>query len=88
MNSQVSYKQIGFLLDELCVDLGFCLPPDGQAQLMNNPPADIDAFTDAVIRAEGLDPHADIPHHVRRDVRARVAKYFKSAKNDTPKATS
>jgi hypothetical protein len=42
----------------------------------NEPPADVDAFTDAVIRAEGLDPYADIPLNLRRDIWARVAKHF------------
>jgi hypothetical protein len=44
------------LLDELCVTLGFCLPPDAKEALTANPPGDVDAFTDAVIRAEGMDP--------------------------------
>jgi hypothetical protein len=44
------------LLDDLCVQLGYCLPPDDQARLISDPPASVDAFTDAVIRAEGLDP--------------------------------
>lgn len=44
------------LLDELCVSLGFCLPPDAKEALKANPPGDVDAFTDAVIRAEGMDP--------------------------------
>ena len=76
MNAQPETKQIQFLFNELCVDLGFCLPGEAQARLLNNPPADIDAFADAVIRAEGLDPSADIPRTLRRDVRMRVASYF------------
>jgi hypothetical protein len=44
------------LLDELCVTLGFCLPPDDKAKLTDNPPVGVDAFADAVIRAEGMDP--------------------------------
>ena len=77
----MSPKQIQSLLEELCVDLGFCLPPDAQARLLNDPPDDVDAFTDALIRAEGLDPYADIPLHLRRDVRARITKHFKSAED-------
>ena len=71
--------QIEALLYELCSVLGFCLPPEAHERLKNEPPADVDAFTDAVIRAEGLDPYADIPLHLRRDVRARVAKHFSAA---------
>ena len=82
MNAQLSPRQVELLLQELCVVLGFCLPPDANAQLMREPPADVDEFTDAVIRAEGLDPYVDISLHLRRDVRARVAKYFKQAENE------
>jgi hypothetical protein len=79
MEFQLSPKQVEALLYELCVVLGFCLPPDTNARLAQEPPADVDTFTDAVIQAEGLDPYADIPLHLRRDVRARVARHFKAA---------
>jgi hypothetical protein len=42
---------------------------------------DVEAFTDAVIRAEGLDPLSDIPLHMRRDIRARVATHFRKAED-------
>lgn len=69
------------LLAELCVVLGFCLPHDAIARLMSNPPADADEFTNAVIRAEGLDPHTDTPRHFRRAVREIVVKHFKDAQD-------
>jgi hypothetical protein len=63
------------LLDELCVDLGFCLPPDKAAARIQAPPTDVESFTDAVFVAEGLDPMmAD--KRVRRQVRERVARAF------------
>ena len=77
----MSRAQTEALLYDLCVVLGFCLPPDAQARLISEPPDDADTFTDAVIRAEGLDPYADIPLHLRRDVRARVAKHFRAAED-------
>jgi hypothetical protein len=43
-------------LGELCVKLGYCLPPSEQEAILNNLPADADAFVDAVVIAEGLDP--------------------------------
>ncbi|MFL6074245.1 MAG: hypothetical protein ACJ73S_12680 [Mycobacteriales bacterium] len=58
------------LLDELCVELGFCLPPAGQRRLRDAPPPDPDAFTDAVFRAEGLEPPFD--RRLWRQVRERV----------------
>ena len=74
MKTPLRTKQIAYLLDGLCVDLGFCLPPDERARLQDNPPEDIDAFTDEVFRAEGLEPLAD--RQLRRQVRARVAECF------------
>lgn len=43
-------------LEELCVNLGYCLPPSEQEALLSDPPANIEAFVDAVLLAEGLDP--------------------------------
>ena len=43
-------------LDELCVKLGYCIPPHEQQAILDAVPADADAFVDAVVRAEGLDP--------------------------------
>lgn len=80
----LSARQVDLLLQELCVVLGFCLTPDANTQLMCEPPADVDEFTDAVIRAEGLDPYGDIPLRLRRDVRARVARHFGQAKDEGP----
>ncbi len=79
MNFQLSPKQVAALLDELCIDLGFCLPPNHRTRLQNEPPAEADALADAIIRAEGLDPDADIRRKLCRDVKARVAKHFKIA---------
>jgi len=45
--------------------------------LIHEPPSDIDEFTDAVIRAEGLDPYAGVPIHLRRDIRQRVTRCFR-----------
>jgi hypothetical protein len=78
----MSSRQIEYLLEELCVVLGFCLSPEQHARILEKPEVEIDAFTDAVIRAEGLDPYADIPTNLRRQVRAIVVKYFKASEDD------
>jgi hypothetical protein len=68
---------VGTLLDELCVKLGFCLPPDAKEALKANPPRDIDAFTDAVIRAEGMDPvliDSGLRQSIRQIVDLRVGR--------------
>lgn len=77
----MSSAQVETLLYELCVELGFCLPPDEQARLRESPPTNVDAFTDAVIRAEGIDP-ADIQLRMRRDIRSRVAEHYRKAEDE------
>jgi hypothetical protein len=72
-----SRNWVGYLLDELCVDLGFCLPKAEYARLEATPPPDVDAFTDAVFVAEGFDPQrAD--KDLRGEIRTRVARYFRT----------
>jgi hypothetical protein len=44
------------LLDDLCRNYGYCLPPNEQEALMADPPDELDAFVDAVLIAEGEDP--------------------------------
>ena len=51
--------RIAWLLDDLCVRHGFCLPPAARTALVASPPADSHAFAAAVFRAEGLDPAVD-----------------------------
>ncbi|MEX0734236.1 MAG: hypothetical protein WD944_01365 [Steroidobacteraceae bacterium] len=69
-------RNVKALLDRLCVDLGFCLPPQEQHRLSQNPPSDIIAFTEAVFIAEGLNPeYAD--RHLHRQVRDYVAEAFR-----------
>jgi len=65
------------LLNDLCVELGFCLPPDVTAELSKSPPETTAAFTSAIFRYEGLDPDLADSHLVQQ-VRARVALYFES----------
>lgn len=81
MSLHISPAQIELLLSELCVELGFCLPPDAQARLKSDPPVDADDFTDAVLRAEGLDPQM-VPRHLHRDLRAKIAKRFRDAEGE------
>jgi hypothetical protein len=43
-------------LEELCVKYGYCLPPHDRDRLLAEPPETADAFADAVLIAERLDP--------------------------------
>ena len=67
------------LLSKLCVELGFCLPPENENRLIENPPKTIDDFTDAVFRAEGLNPQY-AERHLYRQVRDKVAEAFEKQK--------
>lgn len=48
------------LLNELCVDMGFCLPPDAQARMLNMPTDAVDEFVNAVFLA------VSVPREVAR----------------------
>ena len=63
------------LLNDLCVRLGYCLPPDDQQRIIDNPPISVDAFTDAVVVAEGLDPVL-MATEQRQEIRRIVAAAF------------
>ena len=80
----LSATEVYYLLANLCVDLGFCLPPNAISQLQQTPPTDVDSFTDAVFRAEGFDPeYAD--RKLRAQVRAMVSAAFDRASKQTHK---
>ena len=64
------------LLYELCVDLGFCLPPQAYEALTYNPPPDAEAFARAVFIAEGLDFDAYDRPDLRSAVVARIDGYL------------
>jgi len=63
------------LLDDLCVRLGFCLPPDAQINLRRRPPESVSAFAEAVIRAEGLEPN-QLPRELRRTIAGLIEDAF------------
>jgi len=51
------------------------LPPEDQQRIINDPPTSVDAFTDAVVVAEGLDPVL-MATEQRQQVRGLVAAAF------------
>lgn len=55
--------------------LGYCLPYADQQRIIGDPPPSVDAFTDAVIEAEGLDPIL-MATEQRQQVRRLVAAAF------------
>ncbi|GIH29511.1 hypothetical protein Aph01nite_78210 [Acrocarpospora phusangensis] len=72
--------EIQYLLDELCVELGFCLPVSEQRRLLVAPLLSVDAFTDATMRAEGLDPLLN--KSLRRQVRDKVQRRLPAAEDE------
>ena len=71
----LSIFQAERLLNDLCVRLGFCLPPDERARLKSTPPDTVSAFTAAVFVAEGLDP-TTADRTLYGQVKAMVAEAF------------
>ena len=75
---KLSESQIISLLERICVDLGFCLPPDAADALASDPPETVDLFTHAVFIAEGLDPAA-ADRRVYLQVHEEIAAAFAAA---------
>lgn len=71
----LSEPEVHKLLYELCVQLGFCLPPEESRRLKDEPPKDVPSFTDAVFLAEGLD-QSNASRHLYRQVRDMVTAAF------------
>jgi hypothetical protein len=71
-------RESGFrgLFYDLCVELGFCLPPDDVVRLTDAPPPDVEAFTEAVLLAEGFDPPALCDLRLRRQVRDLIHEHL------------
>jgi hypothetical protein len=74
----LSPAKLEALLYHLCVEYGFCLRPDEYRRLCADPPAEVSAFTDAVYRAERLDPRT-ADQRVYRLVHAAVERAFRGA---------
>src|SRR4051794_27567025 len=77
MGNPMIPREVEQLLYDLCVHMGFCLPPEESARLRRDPPPTVDEFINAVFRAEGTDPET---HHQYRDaMRRHVVKHFRAA---------
>ena len=77
----IDEKRVRDLLNTLCVELGFCLPPNEIVTLQADPPCEVATFTNAVFCAEGMDP-ASADRHLYRQVRNIVSYAFHEAEND------
>jgi hypothetical protein len=78
--------EVQSLLDKLCVDAGFCLPPQEQEKLRADPPANPIAFTNAVFLAEGLKPEL-AERRLYRGVYDTVVKFWRQRGYEVDDAT-
>jgi hypothetical protein len=67
-------SEIGWLLDELCVELGFCLPPKEMQRMISSQSCEADQFTQEVFRAENMNPNEH--RHLMRQVRRKFTDRF------------
>lgn len=74
----LSFTEAAWLLNDLCEQIGFCLPPKKREKLESNPPGDVDGFARAVCIAEGLNPDL-LERKIYRRVRDIVATAFERA---------
>ena len=75
MHIELNKKSRERLLSKLCIELGFCLPPEPHDKLLDDPPTDLAEFVDAVFVGEGLDPEtADL--HLKRQVRDMIVEAY------------
>lgn len=77
----LSPREVESLLSELCVRLGFCLPPGARERLAKSPPGDVTEFANAVFVTEGLDP-STADRRLYRQVRATVAEAFRKSEEE------
>ncbi len=50
---RLSPNAVEKLLNDLCIDLGYCLPPKAYEKIVNNPPTDPKSFSKIVMDLEG-----------------------------------
>jgi len=72
---------LDFLLYDLCVDLGFCLPPADKARICATGSGNAEAFAEEVFRVEGLNPDEHL--NWKRDMRNRFIEMFGGSRVDS-----
>jgi hypothetical protein len=77
----LSDRDVDLLLEDLCVNGGYCVPPQVNAQLRNAPPGTPETFAETVVRAEGFDPALN-PHEYRSVLKVVARAFRRSASSD------
>lgn len=73
-------EALDFLLYDICVELGFCLPPKDKARICAIEFWDADAFTAEVFRIEGMNPDDHLEW--KRQIHRRFTEMFGSSSVD------
>lgn len=74
-NTKVNEAEVAWLLEDLCVALGFCLTQDSRDRLIRSSPLTVRAFVDAIAEAEGLDP-ATLEKEIHHQLSERIDRSF------------
>lgn len=75
-------SEIGNLLGDLCIELGFCLPPKEVDTILEKNHFTAEEFTKSVLIAEGMNPEMEIKHF--RSIKRKFTDLFGNeiSKND------
>ena len=65
-------RNIEYLLKDICVDLGFCIPPNDQLEIMSADSWNADDFACQILKAEGMNPEYE--KQWRREIREKFIK--------------
>ena len=81
MATKMSPGQVDRLLDELCVELGFCLSPTARVRLQRNPQPEIAAMTDSLFRARRINSRVAGAERMFQEVLSVVAAHYRAAED-------
>jgi len=81
MGTKLSPIQVDRLLDELCVELGFCVSPTTRVRLQRQPEPGIAAMTECLFRAKRINPQAAGAEQMFQEVLSLVATHYRAAED-------
>lgn len=81
MGTKMSPIQVDRLLDELCIELGFCVSPTTRVRLQRHPQPEIAAMTDCLFRAKRINPQTAGAEQMFQEVLSLVATHYRAAED-------
>ena len=73
-NAKSMAGALRWILDDLCVEWGFCIPNKDAERISNTTHVGADEFACLVLEAEGMDAEMELKH--RRAIRNRFRQHF------------